>query len=375
MNTTISEVQSKSELKKFINSQWNFYTEDRNWVPPLKFERQKLLNTAKNPFFQHSRIKHFLAERDGKVVGRISALVNDEHNKTHNDKVGFFGFFECENNQETANALFGAAGEWLLKQGMDTMRGPANPSLNDECGLLVDGFDSPPVVLMTYNPPYYQVLVEGAGFEKAKDLYAYKLDNEDYRSEKLSRLHKAVTERYGINIRRMDFKNKAKFLEDKNILKSIYNKAWEKNWGFVKMTDAEFDALAADLKSIADPDYTLIAEINGEAVGFALGLPDINQTLIHNRSGSLIPGVIHLLTKKKKIDMLRIIVLGVIPEYRNKGIDAVLYHEIGARSKPKGIRYGEASWILEDNEAMIKAATQVMHGKHYKTYRMYDKSL
>jgi len=375
MGLEIREVKSSKDLKKFVNLQWDVYKNDPSWVAPLKFERKKLLNTRKNPFYEHSEIKSWIAIQDEQVVGRISAIINDNHNKTHGDKVGFFGFFECNENQNIANALFDKASSWLKSKDMDMVRGPVNPSMNDECGLLVDGFQSPPVVLMTYNPPYYKDLLTGSGFSKAKDLYAYKLNNDNYRSEKLTRLQQIVRDRYGILIRSVDFKNKSRFKKDKQTLKEIYNKAWEQNWGFVKMTDNEFEALANDLKSIADPDYTLIAEIGGKPVGFALGLPDINQALIQNRSGNLITGVWHLLTKKKKIDTLRIIVLGVIPEYRNKGIDSVLYHEIGARSKPKGIQYGEASWILEDNEPMKLAATQIMMGDHYKTYRIYQKEL
>lgn len=375
MSLEIQEVITKSDLKKFINTQWEFYRNDPNWVAPLKFERKELLNQKKNPFFSHSQIKHWVATNNGLPVGRISAIINGNHNQQHEEKTGFFGFFECEKNQNTANALFQIASAWLKKNGMKTIRGPVNPSTNDEAGLLIDGFDSPPVVLMTYNPDYYAQLIENAGLSKVKDLFAYKLDNSNYKSEKLVRLQSIIREKYTINIRAMDFKNKNQFRKDVDTLREIYNTAWEKNWGFVKMTNDEFDYLAKNLKTIADPDYTLIAEINGKPIGFVLGLPDINQSLISNKSGNLLIGVFHLLTKKSKIDTLRIIVLGLIPEYRNKGIDSVLYHEIGERSRPKGIKFGEASWILEDNEPMNRAATQIMHGELYKKYRIYEAEL
>jgi hypothetical protein len=371
----IITVSNSSELKRFIKSQFNFYKDDKNFVPPLIMDRLKLLNKDKNPFFKHSKMELFMVEENGNILGRIAAIVNDNHNKTHNDKVGFFGFFECENNQETANLLFDEAKKFLTKNGMTEMRGPANPSLNDECGLLIDGFDSPPVILMTYNPKYYINLIENYGLSKVKDLYAYHLVNEEYVSEKLERMQSIVRKRNSLTIRSMNFSNKKQFKKDVETLKYIYNNAWEPNWGFVKMTDEEFDFLANDLKSIADPDYALIAEINGKPAGFALALPDINQCLIHNKNGYLLPGIWHLLTKKKKIDLLRIIVLGILPQYQRTGADAVLYWELGTRGKPKGIKYGEASWILEDNEMMNKGLTTTMLGKVYKTYRLYQKTI
>ena len=371
----IITVSNSSDLKRFIKSQFNFYKDDKNFVPPLLMDRLKLLNKDKNPFFKHSKMELFMVEENGNILGRIAAIVNDNHNKTHNDKVGFFGFFECENNQETANLLFDEAKKFLSKNGMTEMRGPANPSLNDECGLLIDGFDSPPVILMTYNPKYYINLIENYGLSKVKDLYAYHLVNEEYVSEKLERMQSIVRKRNSLTIRSMNFSNKKQFKLDVATLKYIYNNAWEPNWGFVKMTDEEFDFLANDLKSIADPDYALIAEINGKPAGFALALPDINQCLIHNKNGYLLPGIWHLLTKKKKIDLLRIIVLGILPQYQRTGADAVLYWELGTRGKPKGIKYGEASWILEDNEMMNKGLTTTMLGKVYKTYRLYQKTI
>lgn len=375
MSNKLVKVSSQGDLKKFVKSQFNFYKGDNNFVPPLIFDRMKLLNQKKNPFFKHSEIAMFMVEREGKIVGRIAAITNLNHNKTHDDKVGFFGFFECENNQETADMLFAECRKFLSDKGMTQMRGPVNPSMNDECGLLIDGFDSPPVVLMTYNPKYYANLIEKAGLNKVKDLFAYHLVNEEYVSEKLERMQNIVRQRNSLKIRSVNFSDKKQFKKDVDTLKYIYNNAWEPNWGFVKMTDEEFDYLANDLKSIADPDYTIIAEINGKPAGFALALPDINQCLIHNKNGGLLSGIWHLLTKKKKINLLRIIVLGILPQYQRTGADAVLYWELGTRGKPKGIEYGEASWILEDNEMMNKGLTTTMLGKVYKTYRLYQTEL
>ncbi|MDZ4746573.1 MAG: GNAT family N-acetyltransferase [bacterium] len=366
---------STDDTMPFIKAQWQFYKDDPHWVPPMIMDRKKLLNRKVNPFFKHAEMQLFLAEDDGKVVGRIAAITNARHNETHKDKVGFFGFFECTMDQGIATALFTAAEQWLRDRGMTHIRGPVNPSMNDEAGLLVDGFDGPSVVLMTYNPSYYEQLLLGGGYKGAKDLYAYLLQGENWMSAKMQRLLKVVVDRNKVTFRSVELKNKEGFKRDVRTLKEIYNKAWEENWGFVKMTDEEFDFLAADLKQIADPDFVFIVESRGQIAGFCLAIPDINQSLKHNKSGGLLGGVFHLLTKKKKIDLVRIIVLGLLPEFHGKGIDAAIYHEIGARAKAKGIVKGEASWILEDNVMMNRGLQHEMHGDRYRTYRLYEKRL
>ena len=363
------------DVGKFINCQWQFYRNDPNWVPPLKMDRRKLLDTKKNPFYQHAEIQLFLAEDGNQILGRIAAITNELHNQTHNDNVGFFGFFECVKDQQVAKALVDSASAWLLGKGKTHVRGPVNPSMNDECALLVDGFDTPPRVLMTYNPPYYADLLEGCGFHKVKDLYAYDIDRQDYRSEKLERMQELIRTRYDITIREVDFKNKAQFRRDIDTIKMIYNEAWENNWGFVKLTDEEFDFLAADLKMIANPKLTYFVEMKGKTVGFFLALPDINQQLIHNRGGGILGGAWHLMTKKSKVDTARIIIMGVLPEYRRTGADAVMYYEVGRRVDELGMRYGEASWILEDNVEMRQALQRAMHAELSKTYRIYEKPL
>jgi len=364
-----------SENTKFIKSQWLFYKNDKNWVPPAIFDKKKLLNTHKNPFYHHADIQLFLAENNGNIVGRIAAITNKGHNDTFNDKVGFFGFFECYNDQEIANALFSKASEWLKERDKISMRGPMNPSMNDECGLLIEGFDSPPVILMTYNPPYYAQLIENAGFEKAKDLYAFKLEQETYRSEKLKRLSSIIQKRYNITIREINLKDKKQFRKDLNVIKGIYNETWEENWGFVKFTDEEIDYMAKDLKQIADPRYVYFIDMGDKPVGFMICLPDINQVLIYNKRGTLLGAIWNLLMKKKIIHTLRIIVLGVLPKYQGIGLDAIMYHEIGLRAIPNGIMDGEASWILEDNVKMIQALSRAMNTERYKTYRIYEKKI
>jgi hypothetical protein len=338
-------------------------------------DRRKLLDRKRNPFYKHSEMEMFLARRGREVVGRIAAIVNHNHNATHHDNVGFFGFFESIDDQEVANALLRAAEKWLAEQECDVMRGPVNPSMNDEAGLLVEGFNDPPQILMTYNPNYYSRLIEAFGLKKVKDLYAYRLTKEGFLNPKLERVQKLVRQRENLTIRSVNFKEKAAFRRDVATLKGIYNEAWVPTWGFVKMTDEEFDFLAADLKQIAEPDLVMIVERKGEPVGFALGLPDINQALIYNRGGGLIGAVLALLLKKKKITRGRIVVLGVVPRFQRLGIDAVLYYEIGTRMVGDH-RYteGEASWVLEDNTMMNRAA-EMMNGEIYKRYRLYDKTV
>lgn len=375
MSVTVTPISSKADVQRFIKSQWNFYKGDANFVPPLIMDREKLLNTQKNPFYNHAEMQLFLAQNNGEIVGRIAAIINHNHNKEHNDKIGFFGFFECENNQATANALFDAASAWLRQRGMTDVRGPMNPSINDECAMLIDGFNAPPVILMTYNPPYYPALCDGYGFHKEMDMFAYKLRQENFRSEKMQRLMGMLEQRTKVTIRFMDFKNKENFKRDVVALRKIYDEAWEKNWGAIRFTPEEFDFLAADLKQIAEPSLTLVAEVEGKVVGFALALPDINQCLIHNKRGGILGGVWHLLTKKKQINMCRIVALGVLPEYRRSGIDTILYNHVGNNAKKLNNMDGEASWILENNDMMNRGLQQVMQGERYKTYRIYQKAL
>ncbi|HRP02880.1 MAG TPA: hypothetical protein PLE30_09565 [Candidatus Kapabacteria bacterium] len=373
MSTKIINIESKAERLRFVKSMWNFYKDDKNFVPPIIVDRMKLIDTNKNAFYQHAKIKLFAAERDGEIVGRIAGITNELHNQIHNDKVGFFGFFECENNQETANMLFDSASQWLREQGMDVIRGPLNPSINDELGLLIENFDEPPMILMTYNPPYYRDLIEEYGFLKAKDLYAYRLNYKDFASEKLKRMVGIITERNQITFRNVDFKKN--FKHDVALIKEIYNRAWQPNWGFVKLTDAELDQLANDLKQLAEPSLAFFAYVKGQLAGFHLALPNFNQVFIHNKNGSLLGALWQIFTKKKTISQLRIIILGVLPEFQRTGVDAAIYEQSGYRGHLKNMEDAEASWILEDNEMMNKGLTVTMNGKLYKVYRIFDKQL
>ncbi|HEX5386296.1 MAG TPA: hypothetical protein VFW66_06350 [Gemmatimonadales bacterium] len=333
-----------------------------------------LLSRTKNPFFEHAEAEYFLAERGGEVVGRIAAIHNRLHNETHGDRVGFFGFFESVNDQGVADALFPAAGDWLRARRLDTMRGPASFSVNDECGLLVEGFDTPPTLMMPHNPQYYVDLVANAGFAKAKDVVCF--EGQDPAGEGGARLIRAgelLQRRYGVTIRPL---NMADFAGEVARIKQLYNAGWEKNWGFVPLTDHEIDHLAEQFRPVVVPELVLFAERNGQPVGFAIGLPDLNVAFRRNRSGAFVPGLVRVLwmLKTRRIGRLRVLLLGTVPEFRGKGLDSALYLAIWKHGNAKGIHWGEAGWILEDNAPMIAGMVK-MGWRVYKTYRFYDRPL
>ncbi len=365
----IIKVENQKDMMRFIKFQWKIYKGDSYWVPPLIMDRKKLLNKTKNPFYQHADADFFLAEKDGELVGRIGAIKNDLHNKYHNDKVGFFGFFECINDQEVANKLFDTARNWLKEHGLDEMRGPANPSSNDEYGMLIEGFDDEPRLLMTYNPRYYLDLCDNYGMKKAKDLYAYKLENEKVTSsEKMKRVADIARKRSHMEIKQLNMKEFDKELDK---VKEVYNKAWAPNWGFIPMTNEEIDAMAKDLKPLVEPSLVLFGEIEGKVMAFALVMLDYNQ-IFKSMNGKLFPfGFLKLFTQKKKITWCRILTLGIVPEYQKRGLDATFYYEIVHRANNIGINLGEASWVLEDNDMMNRGA-QVLNGEVYKKYRIYQ---
>ncbi len=336
------------------------------------------LDRRRNPFFEHGEAEYFIAERGGEVVGRIAAIANRLHNETHGDKVGFFGFFEAEDDQQVADRLFEAAAAWLRERGFDSMRGPTSFSVNDEAGLLVQGFDAPPTVMMPHNPPYYEKLVLGAGCAAAKDLFAYQggdrtLTAYDPVPERLTRAVEIMRQRMGITVRALDLGH---FEREVDHIKAIYNAAWEKNWGFVPMTDREIEHLAHQFRPVVVPDIIPMAEKDGKVVGFGLALPDLNVVFRGNRKGYLLPVLPKLLwwLKREKIRKARIPLLGILPEYRGRGLDAVLYHWIWTRAAEHGMYWGEAGWILEDNPAM-RAGLEKMRFTVYKTYRLYDRAL
>ncbi|MBL7129026.1 MAG: hypothetical protein ISS16_08585 [Ignavibacteria bacterium] len=372
---SIKKVENDYEKNQFIKFPWKIYENDAYWVPPLLFDVKNNLDKKKNPFYDHSKMEMWLAEKEGKLAGRIAAIVNENHNKYYNDKVGFFGFFECVNDKDVSKLLFDTASEYLKENGMEVIRGPVNPSTNDECALLIDGFDSSPVMLMPYNPKYYVSLIEEYGFEKAKDLYALYIgadviNNEDL-MKRLKRISDMIIKKEKLTLRKV---NLSDFNNEVQRIREVYNNAWQENWGFVPMTEDEFKHVAKNLKPIADEDFILFAEKDGKPIGFSLCLPDINQVL-KDLNGRLFPfGIFKFLKNKKKINVLRVIIMGVNVEYHRKGIDAIFYQHIIKTGYKRNIKAGEISWVLEDNYAMVQAAEKL--GAHiYKTYRIFDKKL
>jgi hypothetical protein len=331
-------------------------------------ERRAFINPKKNPFFQHADMALLLARENGQPAGRIAALVNHSHNAFHQERVGFFGLFECAENFDVARALFDSAKAWLKSREMQVIRGPAAFSTNEEIGLLIHGFEESPMILMPYNPRYYADFIERYGFQKAKDLYAYIRTAEAMMPERLQRIAEKVKARGKFRIRKVNMKDLRGEIER---FKEVYNAAWEKNWGFVPMTEAEIDHMASELKQIIDPDLVFFVEVEDRMVGFSLSLPDMNQAL-KRINGRLLPlGLFKLLYYFKKIDQLRVLILGVTEGYRKMGIDGILYLETAKEGIRKGYKRGEFSWILEDNLAMIRPL-EAIGARHYKTYRVYD---
>lgn len=367
----VHPTRTASDLRRFIALPYRLHRNDPYWVPPLRMDMRKMLSRKKNPFFEHAEAEFFLAtDRRGEVVGRIAAIHNRLHNEVHEDTAGFFGFFDSIHAQSSADALFDTAAAWLKERGLTEMRGPASFSTNDECGLLIDGFDFPPAVLTPYTPREYIDLVERAGFSKAKDLYLYQSVN-DQLPARLVRGAKLIAERKKITLRSLNMK---RFEEEVALIKKLYNSAWDRNWGFVPMTDAEIDHMAKDLKAIIVPDIIVFAECRGEPIGFAAAIPDLNVALKTNPSGRLFPGILKILWKARKITRVRIMMLGLIEQYRGSGADALMYHWIWEKGYALGYRWAEGGWILEDNTAMKNGLLRLGF-EHYKTLRMFHRPL
>ena len=373
MTISIIPAESGRELKQFINLPWSIYRNDPYWVPPLKRDVRELLS-LKHPFYDHAERRLFLAIRDGVPAGRVAAIINRRHNEFHSERTGFFGFFECVDHQETADALLSEAEKWIREKGMDRILGPANPSTNEECGLLVENFLSPPFVMMTYNPPYYRELLDRADYIKAKDLYAYWYHVGKELPARLNRIVSKVREKEkGLVVRNLDEK---RFDADLDAVRTIYNEAWERNWGFVPMTDAEINHMAKKLKPLVEPRIINLAFVGDEPVGFAMGLPDYNNVLkILNGTTANPLRTIRALAAGKKIRSGRCLTLGVREKFRKRGIESLLFAMTWQGGIDMNYRYGELSWILEDNHAMIDGATRALSAEHYKTYRIYEKQL
>jgi hypothetical protein len=374
-DVVVTRVENADQKKEFILFQYEIYKNDPHFVAPLQMDREMFFNEKKNPWFDFGKTELYLARRNGKIVGRVAAIDDPRYNEFHGTKIGWFGMFECIDDVAVARALLDACESWVKARGLTEMLGPANFSSNSEWSTLIDGFDSDPVLMTTYNPRYYPALIEAAGYTKAKDLWAYWLDMTDSPPERVARIAEKVRAREGIVVRKANMKD---WDNEVRKIKDIYNAAWEKNWGFVPMTDREFDHLAKDLKMILIPELTLIAEVKGEAVAFAITLPDANQA-IKLANGKLttfgLPiGLAKMLLKLKKIKSGRLAILGIKTGFRKRGLDSVLFLDTWQAARKLGWIGGEISWTLEDN-TLVNRAIEIFGAKKYKTYRVYGKPL
>jgi len=374
---TIRPVRTRRELKRFVKVPFGLHRGSEQWVPPLVFERMQFLDRKKNPWFEHGEAEYFLAERDGEPVGRISAHVDSRWDSYQGGSDAMFGFFESAEDPEVVRALFDAAGEWAAGKGRERILGPMDFTTNDEIGILIEGFERRPMILEPWHPPYYQRLIEVEGFTKAMDVLMWELrmgqlkEGEKFDPSIHEAAEKALRDE-GITIRNM---RKREMAHEVRRFMDVYNEAWGDNWGFVPITDAEVEFQAKNLKQVLDEEWTFMAEKDGEVVGAALTLPDINQVMA-KLNGRLLPfGWARFLLGKRKIDRLRVFALGVKHDYRHTGVAAGLYLEhIKMAALPDKIHWGEMGWILETNEPMNRAM-EGMGGKIVKKYRLYERSL
>ena len=375
----IRSVETKLDWDKFLELPFEIYKEDSNWVPPLRIAVKDSLDVNKNPFFKHAYMYPVLAWKGEKCVGRVVGVIDENHNRFHEEKTAFFGFFECIDDQAVANGLLDAVLQWAKLKGMANVRGPVSLSTNHECGLLVEGYEASPFVMMTYNPKYYEKLLEKWGLSKSKDLYAYEIPSDINKfSERLLAQSERLKQRSSIVFRAIKM---SEFAKEIDRIIGVYNDAWEKNWGFVPMEDEEFRHMAKDMKAIVDPELILIAEVRGEVAGFALALPDVNQAFKKIKDGKLFPlGLFKLLWnlkgpgRRKTINRCRVLTLGIKQNYRSLGLGPLFYTEYFKRANRLGYAVGECSWILEDNVAMNKAL-KLMSATKTKTYRIYDRTI
>lgn len=370
--TSISEIGfSRRDRKRFVDVEFRLNRGDPLWVPPLRMDRMKYLDPERNPFFAHAEVAHFVATREGRDVGRIAAVRNRAHEEFHEESVGFFGFLEAEDDPEVFGLLFDAAADRLREQGLETLRGPASYDTNAVVGALVSPFDVSPRILMAYNREYVPRRIEEAGFTKSMDLLAYYLKSDGI-PERIRRISDRLKKREGVGIRTF---RKDRFDEEVALVKEIYNRAWERNWGFVPLTDEEFEYQQEDLRMLLDPDIFHFAEIQGRVVAFSMSLPDINPILRKLRSGRLLPtGIFRILLGRGKMRDVRLMVLGILPEYRNRGVDVLLYREAFDAALRNGYAGGECSWVLETNEPMLRGL-EALGGELERRYRMYDRAL
>jgi len=371
----ISEVRSRAGKSAFIKFPWTIYANDPAWIPPLILERRQFLDRKRHPFYLHGDACLFLARRNGKIVGRIAASDDPNYNAEHGSNVGCFGMFESINDHDVSTALFDAAANWLRKKGRDEIIGPIDYSTNYVCALLIDGFEYPPTVLMAHNPRYYAELIEHWGFEKAKDWYAWWMEDPNFAYRRLKRIASRFEKKSPATLRPGNLKE---IEAESERLREVYNKAWEKNWGFVPFTKPEFDHLRKELMPILIPEFVWLAEVEGKPVGFGLAVPNINEVMkkINGRLTTFgIPiGLVKLLYYKSRIKTGRLVALGVIPEFRRFGIaEMLVLKAVEYVMVKRGIK-GELSMTLEDN-VLINRLIEAVGARRYKTYRIYRRGL
>ena len=373
---TIKPVRTRRELKRFVKVPFALHRDSPQWVAPLIFERMEFLDRGKNPYFEHAEAEYFLAERDGEPVGRISAQIDRRWDEFQGGNDGMFGFFETVDDREVAAALFGAAEDWLRSHGRERILGPMDFTTNDELGILIEGYELRPMILQPWHPPYYAKLIDELGYGKAMDLLMWFLglgelkEGDQFAPEIHDAAKKALRDE-GVVIRNM---RKREMADEVRRFMEVYNEAWGKNWGFVPITDAEVEFQAKNLKQVLDEDWAYMAEKEGEVVGAALTLPDVNQVLA-GMGGRLLPfGWLRFLLGKRKIDRVRVLALGVKHDYRHTGVAAGLYLKHLETATPDGVPAGETGWILETNGPMNRAM-EGMGGEVVKRYRLYEKQL
>jgi GNAT superfamily N-acetyltransferase len=364
----VNAIGGKAELKAFIELPYALYRNDPFWVPPLRIAVKELLDRKKHPFYTNAEAEFFLARRNGEVVGRVAAIIDRAHNRFHEEEAGFFGFFECIDDPGVAQALLTRARGWVDQRGAKFLRGPVSPSTNYECGMLIDGFDSSPMVMMPYNPRYYPGLMDRVGLAKSKDLLAYVSHAQRIDMKKIGRVADKVLATSGVTVRPINMKD---FDAEVGRVWEVYSRAWSRNWGFVPMSREEFQAMGKEMKQILKPELVLIGEVEGRMVGFALALPDVNYAL-KPAGGSLLPtGLLKILYYQRLIKSVRVLALGVEERYRSSGVGAAFYATLVRNARKLGYGDCEMSWILEDNTLMNRAL-EVMGARRYKTYRIYD---
>jgi hypothetical protein len=369
----IIAAEGGSELKDFIDLPWRIYAGYPRWVPPLKKEVRRMLDPRKHPFWEFSERVLFLARRGSETVGRIAGIVDRNYNQCHSEKMGVWGFFECADDQEAARVLFSSVETWALQKGMTFLRGPLNPSMNYESGLLIEGFDYPPAVGMTYNPPYYLRLIESCGHTKEKDLLAFLLDGGEYRlPDWIERLAERTAQKKGVRIRHVDPK---KMDAEFDLIRDIYNDSWSGNWGFVPLTTNEMRDIQKSVKPFADPGLVFFMYYNNEPAAVCVIFPDVNP-LLKCLNGRISPlGLLKALIRRRKIRGLRLLMLGIKEKYRQLGLPMLAFHHIYKIAREQ-MKYQnlEMGWTLEDNES-INSLIEEVGAKRYKKYRIFRKYL